>query len=191
MRHLGLKAAAATLAAGLAVVTAGAAPAFAGTTKTVTQTTHFSSIHEYDTAINPQTNNGCPSWAVNDVVHIDMNGNGIQHTTQNGNDDFWFTTTFTGTGTITFYTGAPIFDNDGNVTGVTGSPEKQVAGHLTQWFGFEANAQNSVQHGTVTFVGTVVGGSAITLHFHNQAVWTPGMDPNGPPKFAIADVSCS
>jgi hypothetical protein len=168
--------------------TVGATPAVAA--PATSQTTHFSTITGWNTPIGPLTNSGCPAWAINDNVYIDMVGNGVEHFNINGAGDSWYTTTFTGNGTIGFYAGTAHYDANGNITSVDGPAEQTVTGHLTQWFGFEANRQNSVGHGTVTFNGTVDGtGAPITLHFHQQAVWSVGSDPNGPPDHLLISVT--
>ena len=180
---------AAVLTMGLAfAVPASAAPA-------TSQTLHFSSVVGWNTAINPVNPGSCPSWAINDNVFMNMAGNGVQHLNYNAAGDAWFTTTFTGNGTIAFYdpTLPYTFDQYGNITGFTGSAvPTTLTGHLTQWFGFESNNKNAVGHGTVEFNGTVDGtGTPFTLHFHQQAVWAVGANPNtDPPKLLISLTSC-
>jgi len=182
-----LGAAAMLLTVGLAALGGAAASAAPATTQTV----HVKALQNWGTPLAPVTNNGCPTWAVNDNVFQNLTGNGVQHYTQNGAGDFWFTSTFEGNGTIAFYPGAAIYDKDGNIIGAAGSAEQTVTGHLVTWFGDEGNRQSAVAHGTATFQGIVNGsGTSITLHFHQQAVWTPGMDPNGPPKLLISITNC-
>ena len=186
---------AAVLALSLVLV-APAAPALAAAA--ISQTSHFSLYQGWSTAINPVTNNGCPAWAVNDNVFFNMTGNGVQHFNINGAGDSWFTSTFTGNGTIAFYDPTPgnyTYDGSGNITGLSDvslQPDTVVTGHLTEWFGFESNLKNAIGHGTVEFMGTQNGsGSPITLHFHQQAVWAVGSNPNvDPPKLLISLTSC-
>ena len=166
-----------TVVLGLASVAPAAAAAFS-------QTTHFNSIVD-QSGTPPQpppvtNNSNCPSWVLNDYVLINATGNGVQHYNQNGAGDNWFTTTFTGTATIAFF---PTSD-------LSGSPDATVTGHLQEWFGAESNRSNQVVHGTVNFQGSVVGGGPISFHNNAQFVWTPGMDPNGPPKFYVNNASC-
>jgi hypothetical protein len=186
---------AAVLTMGLAfAVPASAAPA-------TSQTFHFSSVVGWNTAINPVNPGSCPDWAVNDNVFMNMTGNGVQHVTYNAAGDSWFTTTFTGSGTIAFYGPNPVnytYSDPPNNTIISGlsdpslQPEMTLTGHLTQWFGFESNNKNAVGHGTVEFKGTDNGtGIPFTLHFHQQAVWAVGANPNtDPPKLLISLTSC-
>ena len=103
-------------------VTVGATPAMAA--PATSQTTHFSTISGWNTSIAPLTNSGCPAWAVNDNVYIDMVGNGVEHFNVNGAGDSWYTTTFAGNGTIGFYAGTAHYDSSGNITSVDGPAEQ-------------------------------------------------------------------
>jgi hypothetical protein len=172
-----------------------------------TMTSHFSVVQQWGTPTGAPTNqSNCTgpvgNALVNDYVFIDDTGNGVQHQTVNGAGDAWFTTTFTGTGDITFYPPKSVnvtFDNMGNITNVviTGPSDMTVSAKLQEWFGFEANKQNAVGHGTVNAHGTVTVGSALInsgtpVSFHNnaQARWAVGADQNGPPTFAFNKVGC-
>jgi len=169
------------------------APAVANAAPATSQTQHFTTVQQFGNPTGPTTNNSnCPPPVLNDYVYIDATGNGVQHQTVNGAGDSWFTTTFTGTGTVTFYPEASLsIDTGGNVTGIIGLPDMTVTGHLTEWFGFEANKQNQVAHGTVNFQGTVVGsGSPIRFHQVTQARWAVGTDPNGPPDYSFNNATC-
>jgi len=188
-RELLALAAGSALAVGLTVI--GPAPATGA--PATSQTQHFTTVQQFGTPTGQTTNNSsCPGPVLNDYVYIDATGNGVQHQTVNGAGDSWFTTTFTGTGTVTFYPEASLsIDTGGNVTGIIGLPDMTVTGHLTEWFGFEANKQNQVAHGTVNFQGTVVGsGSPIRFHQVTQARWAVGTDPNGPPDYSFNNATC-
>ena len=179
---------AAGLVSGLTLVaTAGASPA-------QNQTFHFNALVDQLGTPTGQTTNlsNCPAPVLNDFVDINATGNGVVHQTINGAGDVWFTTTFTGTATITFYPNGTV-DSNGNVISVSGTPDMQVTGHLTQWFGFEGNKQNAVAHGTIDFQGLTVypnPGTPITFHNVTHAAWLPGANPNGPPSFAFNVASC-
>jgi Tfp pilus assembly protein FimT len=97
-------------------VSAGASPA-------TSVTVHFNSLSgQLGSPGGPATNNTtCPAPLLNDFTSIDATGNGVTHQTQNGAGDFWFTSTFTGTATVTFYPSGKV-DSQGNVTSVSGTP---------------------------------------------------------------------
>jgi hypothetical protein len=158
------------------------------------QTFHFNSISgQLGTPAAPITNvSNCPAPVINDFTSIDATGNGISHQTINGKGDGWFTSTFTGTATVTFYPDGTV-DDQGNVTSVGGTPDMQVTGHLTNWFGGSFNAQNSVVHGTINFQGTEVfpnPGAPIRFHDTTHVAWLPGVDQNGPPSFFFNVANC-
>jgi hypothetical protein len=171
---------------GLAMV--GAATADPGQS----QTFHFDAlVEQLGAPTGPTTNvSNCPAPVVNDFTDINATGNGVTHFTVNGAGDFWFTSTFTGDATVTYYPSGT-FDQNGNVTSVGGTPALQVTGHLTEWDGFSGNAQNAVGDGTVNFEGTVVG-SGVPISFHDVThfAWLPGVDQNGPPSFFFNVASC-
>jgi len=158
------------------------------------QTFHFNSISgQLGSPTGPTTNvSDCPAPVINDFTAIDATGNGVSHQTINGKGDGWFTSTFTGDATVTFYPEGTV-DDQGNVTAVSGTPDMQVTGHLTQWDGGSFNNQNGVIHGTVNFKGTEVFpnlGTPISFHNVFHAAWVPGVDENGPPSFAFNVASC-
>lgn len=135
-------------------------------------------------------NAGRPAPLLNDFTDINATGNGITHQTINGAGDVWFTQTFTGNATVTFWSQGTV-DSDGNVTSVGGNEDLQVTGHLTEWFGFSGNEKNAVATGTVNFQGTVVGtGAPISFHDVTHFAWLPGVDQNGPPSFAFNTAHC-
>jgi hypothetical protein len=187
-RHLFWTTLTAALAAGIVFV--GSATAAPATSSTV----HFNSlVGQLGAPTGPTTNiSDCPAPVINDFTSIDATGNGISHQTTNGAGDFWSTSTFTGTATVTFYPNGT-FDSMGNVIGVSGTPDMQVTGHLTEWFGTSANNQNAVFHGTVNFNGvTVFPNPGTPIRFHNvvHGAYLPGADQNGPPSFFFNVASC-
>jgi hypothetical protein len=172
-----------------------------------TQTSHFQSLQQWGTPLGPATNATNCSGPIgdvylNDFALFDLTGNGVQHVTVNKAGDSWFTTTFTGRGTIAFYPASSLvvtYDNSGNITNVdvVGPPDMIINARLTEWFGFEDNNQNAVGHGTVDAQGvtvaggtTVPAGEAVSLHEQSQARWAVGTDLNGPPVFFTNKVSC-
>jgi len=184
------------VAAGSAIAlgVAGIAPAAAAA---LSQTAHYTTITDSwgtPTVPPPVTNNtNCPGPVLYDYTLANATGHGVQHLTVNGAGDSWFTSTFTGTGTVAFYPASELtFDGGGNVTGIIddSQPDMVVSGHLTAWFGGESNKQNQVVHGTINFQGTINGsGSPISFHDNLQGVWTPGTPP-GPPTSYHNDATC-
>ena len=169
-----------------------AAVAYAGPSQTV----HFNSQQMFGTPTGPTTNvSNCPAPVINDYVDINATGNGVAHQNTNPAGDFWATTTFTGSGTVTFYPASSLtFDSQGNVTGIVGPSDMTVSGHLKDWFGISSNKQNQVATGTVTFIGTITAGAGAgsPIKFHNltHAGWQVGSDPNGPPDFFFDKAHC-
>jgi hypothetical protein len=184
-----------------------AAPAVAMAAPATTDTSHVKSMQGWGTPNTPPTNNSNCSGAagaalVNDFTYLDATGNGIQHSTVNGADDSWFTTTFTGRGTVTFYPASSLnvtMDNSGNIVSadVIGPPDMVLSVRLTSWFGFEANRQNAVGHGTLDAQGTslaggatVTAGQSVSFHNNSQVSWAVGADPSGPPTSMHNDMHC-
>ena len=193
--------AAAALAIGASPASADNAPPQAcGSTQPgpCTETDHFTSEAAWETPIGVTTNpTTCPSWVIQDYVLLDMSGNGVEHVTVNKAQDFWFTTTFTGTGTATFYPASSLAniatDDQGNITSVdvVGPPDTSVTGHLTNWFGGSGNNRNAVFHGTITLTGTDQSGNPVTIHDTQHSSWTGTQQPFvDPPHVAFNDVTC-
>src|SRR6266852_472622 len=124
-----------------------------------TQTTHFSSFSDFIPG-------SCAGLFSSGAIIVNgTNGNGVQHITVDGAGDSWFTVTFTGQGTLTFI------------------PGETFQGHLTEWFGAETNARNSVSHAILSFGGTNVTDASqslqaeihfdLTLNANGQVVATP------------------
>jgi hypothetical protein len=161
-------------------------------------TMHFSSITDSwgtPTQPPPITNStNCPSYIVNDYTLLNATGNGVTHQNFN-NNGFWFTQTFTGTGTVVFYPASSldvVTDSMGNITSVTitGPSDGTVSGRLTNWDGFEGNKQNQTFAGTINFQGTDASGNPISFHNNFQAVWTPGTNPSGFPSSYHNNANC-
>ncbi len=155
-----------------------------------TETAHFDQINEMDTPAPP--GGGCPSFLSSDFFTFVGTGNGVEHITINKAQDGWFTTTFTGTMTVTAYLHGTV-DGNGNVTSVS-DPDPSVSpytGKVTEWFGGSFNNKNSVVHGTFHFAGTNSSGDSIRVQFVQHAAWSPGADPNGPPSKQFNKIRCS
>jgi len=190
-RHLFSSTVAAALAVGMVfVASAVASPA-------TSSTVHFNSIvGQLGTPTGPTTNiSNCPAPVINDFTSITATGNGVSHQTTNGAGDFWGTSTFAGSATVTFYPDGAVDPTTGNVS-VSGTPEMEVTGHLTEWFGESFNNKNAVLSGTVNFQGVTVFGGGLNpgtpISFHNvvHGAYLPGADKNGPPSFYFNVASC-
>ena len=137
---------AASLAAVVALLAAGAALADAGGQGTVTITQHAHNVVLFSApSTNPCT--GAPGTitaiAANEVFHVTFFTTG---------PEFWVTGTDEGTATVT-----PV-----DPKGVSAS------GHFVSWFGESFNNKNDVQHATNTFNLTGSDGSHVVAHetFH-------------------------
>jgi len=180
----------AVLAAGILSVVAFAASADAAPGQS--QTFHFNSLVDQFGTPTGQTSNvsNCPAPVLNDFTDVNASGNGVTHQTVNGAGDVWFTSTFSGNATVSYWSGGTV-DSNGNVTSIGGTEDLVVTGHLTEWFGFSGNEKNAVATGTVNFQGTVVGtGAPISFHDVTHVGWLPGVDENGPPSFAFNVARC-
>ena len=156
------------------------------------ETAHFTDINSVAPPLPPSA--GCPDVLSVDFVSMVGTGNGVEHLTINKAQDAWFTTTFTGTATLTSYPPSSVtFDNNGNLT-ITGPPDATVlpfTGKLTQWFGGSFNNKSSVIHNTFSFSGAAADGETASVHVVSHLSWTPGTDPNGPPHTVFDKVHCS
>jgi hypothetical protein len=185
------------VAVGIPLATAGLATAApvspsdftCGLTMPVTpcnQTAHFNTPSGTDApevgTPNPGAT-GCPAFVSTDAAVIQGTGNGIEHSIVNNAGDSWFTSTFTGTVTLTSWTFDPstqsLIAPDPNVPVFTG--------HLTQWFGGSFNQNNMVNHGTMTFSGAAADGTTIHLHMVSHMNTTP--HPAAAPN-SFNNVSC-
>jgi hypothetical protein len=196
------RAAAAVLVVATSLMVSGfdLAPAFAGTAPDLacgntqpgpcTETAHFSEINEMNAPAPP--GGGCPTFATTDFATFVGTGNGIEHITVNKAQDLWFTSTFTGTMTITPYLHGTV-DSDGNVTSVSDVDPNvpPFTGKVTEWFGGSFNQHNAVEHNTIHFAGTNADGEMLRFHDPSHSAWTPGTDMNGPPNKMFDKLRCS
>ncbi|MDQ4491562.1 hypothetical protein RBS60_15275 [Sinomonas sp. ASV486] len=203
MKHkhtLRLLAAAAAVAAATAL---GSAAGWADSPPTITcgvtqqgpcsQTVHFSSQQGATTPVGTPTNSStCPDWFINDIGFLDFSGNGVAHVNVDKAQDFWTTSTFTGTGTLTLYSPQNvIFWPDGSIT-PKGSPDQILTGHLTDWFGISANVSSAVVTGTVDITGTLASGSSLGVHYASHMNWNRGAIPFvDPAVVSFNKVSCN
>lgn len=137
------------------------------------QTAHFSDVSEELTPPAPSGATNCPAFVVNDFANLVATGNGVEHSIVNNAGDGWFTTTFTGTATITPYLDPNLTTPDPNVLPFTGQ--------LTEWFGGSFNRSNIVFHSTFHFTGTDANGNTLTVLDISHAN-TTAADPFGPPN---------
>ena len=153
------------------------------------ETVHFDQINEMDTPAPP--GGGCPAFLSTDFSTFVGTGNGVEHQNVNKAQDAWFTSTFTGSITITPYLNGTV-DGDGNVTSVS-NPDTSVGpltGRITEWFGGSFNNKSTVFHGTINISVTDAHGASLRVHFVTHASWTPGSDPNGPPHTTFDKITC-
>ena len=141
-----------TALAAMALVLGFAGTAAAGDTFTQT-------INQHNVTITASIPIGCGG----PTLTYTATGNSVQHINVNGAGDFWITTTFEGTGTLT--TGGQTY-----------------TGHLIDWFGLEDNNQNGVVHATFNFVG-----DGLTVH----GAFDTTTNANGTVTADHFNVSCS
>jgi hypothetical protein len=144
-------------------------------------TAHFDQVDEWDTPIGTDSAT-CPAYITADFLHLVATGNGIEHVNINKADDFWATTTFTGTATMTLYDPANVqatIDDQGNVVAatVTGPPDATITGRFTEWFGVSDNKQNATFGITMSVNGVDQDGHPIDVHGTSHTTWTPGSEP--------------
>jgi hypothetical protein len=154
------------------------------------ETAHFTDINDMNTPAPP--GGGCPAYLSTDFFTFVGTGHGIEHINVNKAQDGWFTSTFTGSVTITAYLNGTV-DEDDNVTSVS-NPDPNVlpfTGKITEWFGGSFNKQNFVVHATFNISVTNADGDHMRVHLVSHASWTPGSDPNGPPHTAFDKITCS
>jgi len=155
-----------------------------------TETAHFDQIDELNSPAPP--GGGCPPFASTDFATFVGIGHGVEHITVNKAQDLWFTTTFTGTMTLTLYLHGTV-DSEGDVTSVS-DPDPNVSpftGKVTDWFGVSFNKQNAVVHSTFHFSGANAGGDNLRFHGVSHAAWMPGTDMDGPPNQMFDKLRCS
>jgi hypothetical protein len=137
------------------------------------QSAHFSTMSGELTPPAPTRASNCPAFVLTDFGALQATGNGVEHSIVNKAGDGWFTTTFTGTATISPFLDPGLTTPDPNVLPFTG--------HLTEWFGGSFNRNNFVNHSTFHFHGTDANGDSLTVpdisHFNINAA-----NPFGPPN---------
>lgn len=142
------------------------------------QTAHFSQLNDFLRPPSPTRASNCPSFVLHDFGTIVGSGNGIEHSIINNAGDGWFTSTFTGTVTITPFLDPGLTTPDPNVSPFTG--------RLTEWFGGSFNRNNFVFHSTFHFSGSTASGMTLRVLDVSHANTTGAM-PFGPPNsFEIA-----
>jgi hypothetical protein len=137
------------------------------------QTAHFSDLTDVLTPPAPSGATNCPNFVLTDFASVSGTGNGIEHSIINNAGDGWFTSTFTGTVTITPFLDAGLTTPDPNVLPFTGQ--------LTEWFGGSFNRNNFVFHTTFHFSGTDANGNTLRVLDVSHAN-TTGAAPFGPPN---------
>jgi hypothetical protein len=163
-----------------------------------TETAHFTNQEGLQTPVGAASGKtNCPDWVLTDYPVLDFTGHGIEHNTLNKAQDFWSTSTFNGTGTVTFYPASSVAnivtDDQGNIVSydIVGPPDATVTGHLADWFGVSANKQSAVIHNTINFTGTDSAGTSFALHDAGHASWTPGTVPfQDAPHLAFNKATC-
>lgn len=149
-----------------------------------TETDHFSELSILGSPLN------CPGY-FSGWVAIDVVGNGVQHITVNNAQDFWFTTTFAGTATVTpvLVTITPNPPPQPPTITVMPDPSRPVlTGNLTTWFGFEGNKNNFVVHDTGNAQLTAPDGTTYDVHFNDQ-ISSTGSNPFVPHRL-VFHVTC-
>jgi hypothetical protein len=137
------------------------------------QTAHFSKLNDELTPPSPSGATNCPSFVLTDYGTIVGTGNGIEHSIINNAGDGWFTSTFTGTVTITPFLDVGLTTPDPNVLPFTG--------RLTEWFGGSFNRNNVVFHSTFHFSGIDANGNTLRV-LDVSHTNTTGAAPFGPPN---------
>jgi hypothetical protein len=141
------------------------------------QTAHFSSVSQQLTPLTPSGATNCPAFVTTDFASMVATGNGIEHSIINNAGDGWFTSTFTGTATITPYLDPDLTIPDPNVLPFTGQ--------LTEWFGGSFNRSNTVFHSTFHFSGTDANGNTLRVLDVSHANTTAAAPLAPPHSFEI------
>jgi hypothetical protein len=123
---------------------------------------------------------GCPAFIGTDAAVIVATGNGVEHSIINNAGDGWFTSTFTGTASVTFWT------VDGSGKPVALDPlVPSFTGHIEQWFGGSFNKSNYVLHDTTNVAVTGFDGSSLSFHAVNHFS-TSAVATAAPNQFSFA-----
>lgn len=137
------------------------------------QTAHFSTTSEELTPPAPTAATNCPAFVTDDFASLSATGNGVEHSIVNNAGDGWFTTTFSGSATIT-----PYLDPGLTIPDPIVAP---LAGHLTEWFGGSFNRSNVVFHSTFHFSGSNPTGTSLRIEDISHTN-TDAANPFGPPN---------
>jgi hypothetical protein len=140
------------------------------------QTAHFTDFNAEGMPF-PGASSSCPEFVKTDFVSIVGTGNGVEHSIINNALDGWFTSTFTGTVTLTAFTDPGLTTRDSSVPPFTGK--------LTVWFGGSFNKNNFVLHSTIHFSGTAADGTTLTIHDVFHVNNTPNTQLSPPHFFDI------
>jgi hypothetical protein len=139
----------------------------------------------------------CPAYLFNDIAFLNFTGNGVEHVTVNKAQDAWFTSTFNGAGTVTFYPDTSlahvVFDDHGNIVSadVVGPPDATLSGHLMNWFGGSFNNKSVVLHDTINFTGTDQNGNSAQVHTVDHTSWNANSTPFvSPPSLDFHNAHC-
>lgn len=156
------------------------------------ETDHFSQLNQWLGGSPAPAD--CPSY-IGEWALASGTGNGVVHNNFNKDGDAWFTTTWSGDATITFYPSSSVTivtDDEGNVTSadVHGPADHVLSGHIAEWGGGSFNNSSDVFGFTFNFAGTDESGNPINVHGASHANWTPGSDPNGLPSNSHTSMSC-
>lgn len=162
------------------------------------ETAHFTNEQQFVAPVTtPTSPTNCPSWVLTDIPLLNFTGNGVEHTTVNNAQDAWFTSTFAGTGTVTFYPPSSlaniVTDNQGNIVSadIVGPADAVLTGHLTNWFGGSFNNKSVVLHDTINFIGTGQNGAPMNLHAVDHTSWNATTTPfANPPTLDFHNVTC-
>jgi hypothetical protein len=128
------------------------------------ETAHFTDINDSNTPAPP--GGGCPAYLSTDFFTFVGTGHGVEHVTVNQAQNGRFTSTFTGSVTITAYLNGTV-DNDGNVTSVS-DPDPNVlpfSGKITQSFGASFTKKVFVLHAAINLSVSNANGDHIRVHF--------------------------
>jgi hypothetical protein len=138
------------------------------------QTAHFGAVAFTGTPF--ASAQDCPSFVTTDFALITGSGNGAEHSIINNALDGWFTSTFTGTATITAYLDPGLTMPDTAVPSFTGQ--------ITEWFGGSFNRNNFATTSTFHFSGTASDDETLRILDISHANST-GNNPFVPRSFEI------
>jgi len=141
------------------------------------QTAHFSDMFQVGTPLANAQN--CPAFVTTDFVLFTGTGNGIEHSIVNNALDGWFTSTWTGTVTVTAFIGDP------TAGGLPDPAVPPLTGRLTEWFGGSFNRSNFVVHNTFHINATSADGLTSLRVLDVSHTNTSASNPFVPHSFEI------